>query len=106
MAVSEEIQNIAQSILGSVDAEAIYLFGSYAYGTPTKDSDYDFYVLIKDDSPIKPIDVMEKIYCNFNSYGKSVDILANYKTRFKERSAFATLERKIVREGVLLYERP
>jgi predicted nucleotidyltransferase len=102
---NEEIQIIKDMILKCVDAEAIYLFGSYAYGMPNKDSDYDFYVLISDDSSLKPIDVIEKIYHSFNGIRKSIDVLANYKTRFNERSVFATLERKIVREGILLYER-
>ena len=41
---------IKESVLQAVPAEAIYLFGSYAYGTPTKDSDIDIYVVVPDDT--------------------------------------------------------
>ena len=32
--VKEELSHICQIIAETVDAEKIYLFGSYAYGTP------------------------------------------------------------------------
>ncbi|MDR1051627.1 MAG: nucleotidyltransferase domain-containing protein [Deltaproteobacteria bacterium] len=34
----------------AVDCDKIYLFGSYAYGEPTEDSDLDFYVVVPNDS--------------------------------------------------------
>lgn len=35
--------------LKPLDLDQVILFGSYAYGTPTKDSDIDLYVVTKDD---------------------------------------------------------
>jgi uncharacterized protein len=35
--------------LKPLDLDRIILFGSYAYGTPTEDSDIDLYVVTKDD---------------------------------------------------------
>ncbi|GMO57213.1 MAG: hypothetical protein Ta2G_16830 [Termitinemataceae bacterium] len=106
MTVNDEIISIKDTIVASVDPEKVYLFGSYAYGTPHKDSDYDFYVLLKDDSDIKPLDAMEIIEQNLIHCGikTPTDIHANYKNRFEARSALPTMERKIVREGVLLYD--
>ncbi|GBR73303.1 putative nucleotidyltransferases [Candidatus Termititenax aidoneus] len=104
IAVNDEILAVRDSILKSVSAERIYLFGSYAYGAPNAYSDYDFYVVLSDDSKLKPLEAMQKIERDFSGeIRKPVDFLANYKTRFKERSAFPTLERKIAREGILLY---
>ncbi|MDR1453550.1 MAG: nucleotidyltransferase domain-containing protein [Candidatus Margulisbacteria bacterium] len=104
IAINDEILAVKDSILKSVSAERIYLFGSYAYGVPHADSDYDFYVVLPDDSKLKPLEAMQKIERDFSGeIRKPVDFLANYKTRFKERSVFPTLERKIVREGILLY---
>jgi predicted nucleotidyltransferase len=105
MKINEEILKIKDIILGSVDCEKIFLFGSYAYGTPTADSDYDFYVVLKDDFPEKPIIAMQMISRSLmdSDTGMSVDVLANYKTRFEYRSTQPTLERKILREGVLLH---
>ena len=35
--------------LKPLDPEKVILFGSYAYGTPTEDSDIDLYVVTKDE---------------------------------------------------------
>ncbi|GHU39387.1 hypothetical protein FACS1894190_03760 [Spirochaetia bacterium] len=106
--VNDEIVAIKDIIVQCVECEKIYLFGSYAYGTPREDSDYDFYVLLKDDSDIKPLDAMGIIDRKL-IYSKKlrtpIDIMANYKSRFEERGKFPTMERKIIREGVVLYER-
>jgi predicted nucleotidyltransferase len=105
--VNDEILDIKDAILEAAGAvEKIYLFGSYAYGTPHKDSDYDFYVLLPDASE-SPFVVIPEIYRQLYKTKRQtpVDVLANYKTRFEERSCSPTMERKIVRDGVLLYER-
>ena len=105
--VNDEILGIKNAILEAAGTvEKIYLFGSYAYGTPHKDSDYDFYVLLPDVSE-SPFVVIPKIYQQLYKTRRQtpVDVIANYKTRFEERSLSPSMERKIVREGVLLYER-
>jgi predicted nucleotidyltransferase len=105
--VNDEILAIKDIITNSVECEKVYLYGSYAYGKPHKDSDYDFYVLLKDDSKIKPLDAMGLIEMSLYKANvrKATDILANYSSRFEDRGQFPTMERKIIREGVLLYER-
>jgi predicted nucleotidyltransferase len=82
------------------------LFGSYAYGTTREGSDYDFFVVLKDDSE-KPILVLQKIYRNLAKKPMliPVDLLANYKSRFEWRSTQPTIERRIANDGVILYER-
>jgi predicted nucleotidyltransferase len=82
------------------------LFGSYAYGTPREDSDYDVYVVLKDGTE-KPVLVLEEIYVGLgrNPNYKAVDVLANYKSRFEFRSTQPTIERAIAQKGVILYER-
>ena len=105
--INNEIMAIKDNILSIVGdgCEKIFLFGSYAYGTPHKNSDYDFYVVLKDGME-NPILVLQKIYeymCDTNYI--PVDVLANYKSRFEQRSAQPTIERTITQKGVLLYER-
>ena len=105
--INDEIIAIKDNILSTIGdgCEKIFLFGSYAYGTPQKGSDYDFYVVLKDEME-NPLLVMQKIYeymCDTNYI--SVDVLANYKSRFEQRSTQPTLERTIANKGVLLYER-
>jgi len=106
--VNDEIIAIKDSILNTVGetCEKIILFGSHAYGTPSERSDYDFFVVLKDDSE-KPILVLQSIY---RSLAKRpmltpVDVLANYKSRFEWRSTQPTIERRIANDGVVLYER-
>jgi predicted nucleotidyltransferase len=105
---NDDIMMIKNSILDTVGetCEKIILFGSHAYGTPREDSDYDFFVVLKDDSE-KPILVLQKIYRNLarKPMLTPVDVLANYKSRFEWRSAQPTIERKIATDGIILYER-
>jgi len=105
--VNDKIMAIKDNILSTVGegCEKIFLFGSYAYGEPGKNSDYDFYVVLKDEME-NPLLIMQKIYeymCDTNYV--PVDILANYKSNFERRSIQPTLERTIANKGVLLYER-
>jgi predicted nucleotidyltransferase len=106
MTINDEIITIKNLIVENSDCEQIYLFGSYAYGTPTADSDYDFYVVINDNSK-KPILVMEDIQCVLGktSIMMPVDIIAQYKTWFDERRKLPAMEQEIVKEGTLLYDK-
>lgn len=100
-----EIQEVVMVIKNTVNCEKIYLFGSYAYGNPSDASDFDIYVVLANDS-IRPLDARRRIYKNLlaNKLNKSVDILACYTRDFKSLSKLPSLERKIVREGILIYE--
>jgi len=103
--IKKEIKAITEVIKETVDCEKIYLFGSYAYGEPHGNSDLDFYVVIPDDSD-RPIIVRQKISENLSALGWTmpVDIIATRSSRFADLSVLPSMERKIVREGVLLYE--
>jgi predicted nucleotidyltransferase len=105
-AVNSEIRAIKEVILKTVDCERIYLFGSYAYGTPGNESDYDFYVVLQDGEE-QPAVAMENIFWNLRLIKRKtpVDILAEHKIRFEERVQMLTLEQKIFNEGVVLYDR-
>ncbi|MDR3334451.1 MAG: nucleotidyltransferase domain-containing protein [Treponema sp.] len=63
--INNDILAIKDSILNSVGetCEKIFLFGSYAYGIPHEDSDYDFFVVLNDASK-NPLVVLQKIYRN------------------------------------------
>ncbi|MDR0705004.1 MAG: nucleotidyltransferase domain-containing protein [Planctomycetaceae bacterium] len=105
---NEEIPKIKEMILETLgdDCEQIILFGSYAYGTPTEESDIDIYVVLKDGSK-NPLLAMEDMGIAFvkHKYYEVVDILANYKSRFEYRRTGPTLERIIANKGVVLYAR-
>ena len=49
------IEEVKNRLVKAYDPVAIYLFGSYAWGTPTEDSDLDLLIVIdkSDERPIK-----------------------------------------------------
>ncbi|GHT56560.1 hypothetical protein FACS1894109_05910 [Spirochaetia bacterium] len=105
MIINDEIITIKDLIVANADCEQVYLFGSYAYGRPGTDSDYDFYVVLNDGAEL-PILVMQTLYRSMAGMHRRtpVDILAQYKRTFEERRALLTIERTVVNKGVLLYD--
>lgn len=101
--VSHELENIKQMILDSVEANAIYLFGSHANGIPTEDSDYDLYVVIPDDG-VRPLEAMQLIgNAIYKNQKKPIDILVSRASVFNQRKRLPTIEKTVVRDGVMLY---
>jgi predicted nucleotidyltransferase len=101
---TEKISNIKDSILKFVPAKSIYLFGSYAYGNPTEESDIDIYVVTPDN-----IDNFSEIYAKIiGDLGDKriffIDLLLGKETLFNSRKNNNIFERTICQKGKLLYE--
>ena len=102
--IKQELDEITKVITETVPVETIYLFGSYAYGTPRKDSDYDLYIVFKDDMPMRIIEALQSIRFAMTSMKtKPIDFIGLKKERFFYKKNYATIERKIAREGIKLY---
>jgi predicted nucleotidyltransferase len=102
--IREQLDVIKNVIINTVPVEKIYLFGSYAYGTPQEDSDIDIYVVMKDDTPLIPLDAMKMIGRAVRGHKKKdIDLLVLKKERFNYRLGAPTLEREVAEKGVLLY---
>jgi predicted nucleotidyltransferase len=102
--IKQNLDKISKIITETVPVESIYLFGSYAYGTPNKDSDLDLYVVFKDEMQIRELDAITAIDIAIAPLkNMPVDILGLKQNRFHNRKLYATLERKIAREGIKLY---
>lgn len=102
-AARKELETIKQAILKAVNANEIYLFGSYANGTSQSDSDFDIYVVIPDDS-MRPIEAMQKIGRAISRKNiRAVDIVVGKESVFNQRKQLPTIERTISRDGVRLY---
>lgn len=103
--VKNELSNICRIIEETLDTEKIYLFGSYAYGTPNQDSDFDLCVIIPDHS-IRPVDAIIEIRTAlFYVQSTPLDVIVYHSSDFKKRAEHASLEQQIASEGVLLSER-
>ena len=102
--LQKELEPVCRVITKTVKAEAIYLFGSRAYGTPADDSDYDLCVIIPENS-MRPADAVKAIRrALFSAQSVPLDVIVYRSNAFHQRAEHASLERKIAREGVLLYE--
>jgi len=102
--VQEELNKLKELIISSVPVEQIYLFGSYAYGTPHKDSDLDLFVILKDEVQLRDIEAAIKIRLAIAEHqSMPIDLLVIKKSRYMERKTAPTLERKVAREGILIY---
>ena len=102
--IRQNLAEISRIIADTVPVEAIYLFGSYAYGTQNKDSDIDLYVVFKDEMTMRELEAIRSIRMAIFPVKKMpMDILGLKQNRFDKMKLYATLERKIAREGVKLY---
>ncbi|MCL2066252.1 MAG: nucleotidyltransferase domain-containing protein [Treponema sp.] len=103
-AIQAELNKLTELILNAMPVEQIYLFGSYAYGTPHRDSDLDLYVVLKDDNPMRDLDAGLQIRLAIaRKKSMPVDIIAKKKKDFISRLDGMTLERKVNREGIRIY---
>jgi uncharacterized protein len=76
-----DIETLKQEIierLKPLDLDKIILFGSYAYGTPTEESDIDLYVVTKDE--FIPNNWKEKSEIHLKIARAMQDILQKYPT--------------------------
>ena len=102
---NSELKMIKDIILNTVEVEQIYLFGSFAYGTPNEESDFDIYVVLPDNGE-RPLKAVQKINMALSRMDiRAVDIVAGTETQFIENSKAPTLERIVMRKGVRLHER-
>jgi predicted nucleotidyltransferase len=101
--LQNELSLIKESVLKTVPAEAIYLFGSYAYGTPNEKSDLDIYVVVPDDTTD-----LSELYADIQSLlwkkkSVSLDLIMGKSSVFNRRKNGPTLERAIAQKGTMLY---
>ena len=102
MEYNAEIKEIVNSILSVVPALEIYLFGSFANGTATDDSDYDFYVVIPD-GELRAIEATWKINSVIKSQTRGIDMLVGTQSRFDKYKNVYSIEKEVLNTGVKLY---
>ena len=99
-----ELEKLKEIIVKTLPIEQIYLFGSYAYGTPQKDSDIDLFIVLKDEVELREIDAAIQIRLAISEHQTlPLDLIVAKKSQYLKRKTAPTLERKIAREGILLY---
>jgi len=98
----ELIQEIKNRIVSGVHPEKIILFGSYAYGIPTKDSDLDLLVIMPSDEPMhKRVFQIRKLLRDFRVPKDIIVYTPEEVEKWKDASAaFITT---IMRTGKVIY---
>lgn len=95
------------TIIKQYGVQRIILFGSYAYGNPTKDSDID--LLVIKDIPEKEIrdfriKLKKDLWKNLDNISGAFDILIDNEERIKQRIALGDLfYKEIYTQGKTIY---
>jgi predicted nucleotidyltransferase len=103
----ENIRELTKCFISKVDPLKVILFGSFAYGTYTDESDYDFYLVVDDERNVS--DATDQAYSAvMDVKNRPVDIVVGTNTRFetKGKSRHSLMvEGEVQRNGILLYDR-
>ncbi len=98
-----EINLIKEKFIRRLSPKKIYLFGSYAKGTATEDSDFDFYIIVKDGTE-NLMDLTAEAYKAIRDVrSRAVDIIIGTESRFESRKNRMGIENEVASKGVLLY---
>jgi predicted nucleotidyltransferase len=110
--LSDELETRIKDALAPLHPEKVILFGSWAWGQPTEDSDVDLYVVTQDDFlPANYEETMRthlKVSSRLREINKTVPIDLIVHTR-PMHQAFVRLDsmfaREVMTRGQVLYER-
>ncbi len=101
MITAAQIQRVSDEIARKFQPERIILFGSYAYGTPTEDSDVDLLVVMPFEGrkAKKATEIRLAVRAGF-----AMDLIPITPERLKERLAMNDFFlREITEKGEMLY---
>ena len=98
-----EINLIKNKLINKLSPLKIYLFGSFADGSANEDSDFDFYIIVKDGTE-NLTDLTAEAYKAIREVrSRAVDIIIGTEGRFEHRKNRMGIEREVANNGVLLY---
>jgi predicted nucleotidyltransferase len=102
--IEQTTDSIKESVLKFTQAKCIYLFGSYAYGTPNEGSDIDIYVVTPDDAG-NLLQLCAKIRGDLTDKKIFlIDLLLGSESVFNDRKEKHVFERTIYQKGRVIYE--
>lgn len=102
MITPAQIQSVCDEIARRFRPERIILFGSYAYGTPTEDSDVDLLVVLPFEGrrAKKAVEIRSAVYAGF-----AMDLIPITLERLQHRIEIEDFFlREVVEKGRVLYE--
>ena len=99
----DEIEALKQKFVEQLSPVGIYLFGSFAEGRNTEDSDFDFYIIVDDSVKDIPAETTKAYRSIRRTKQRPVDILVGTRSRFEARKNIPSVENEVFQKGVLLY---
>jgi len=97
------LQEVTERLRASLSPEAIYLYGSFAYGSPTAASDLDLLVIIGE-SDRTFFERSAEAYRALRGIGVPVDVQVYTREEFEQRATLpVSFERTVHEKGRLLY---
>lgn len=97
-----KISAVVKEIAGRFRPDKVILFGSYAYGEPTQDSDVDLLVIMKTEQ--RPVEQASTIRRTVD-FPFPVDLLVRTPEQVEERLTMGdSFIKEIVSHGKVLYE--
>jgi len=100
-ATMRDIADVVAQIVEHFHPQKVVLFGSYAYGTPTPDSDVDLLVVME--TPLRNVEQAVEIRKAVD-FPFPVDLLVRTPQQIAERVALGDVFlREVVAKGVVLY---
>ena len=100
----KEISALTTRFVEALSPSKVYLFGSFASGTPRADSDYDFYIVMDDSQTDWHAQAVKAYKAIRHIRTRPVDILVGTCSQFEIRKAAPTIENEVYSKGVLLYD--
>lgn len=103
----ENLERIIDSFCAHGDPRSIYIFGSYARGDYTSESDVDIYVTYDN---LEHMDLLYKRMKSGSALGRSgfplsFDLLVNNEEQFLLNSEYDyTIEHNVINEGIKIFE--
>lgn len=104
MVETKMIQEFKDQLVEKYRPLKVVLFGSYAYGTPTKESDVDIFVILPftGKSALKSAEILNKINPHF-----AIDLLVRTPREVQKRLELGDFFiHEIIEKGKVLYEAP
>ena len=100
------LEEVTARLVEEFDPEAVYLFGSHAWGEPNEDSDLDLFVILSE-SNLSPAKRGQRAHLSLWGVHAPVDVLVRTRREAERyRAVHASLAAQIFEEGRLLYEQP
>lgn len=97
------LNDITDRLVKELKPECIYLFGSYAYGSPHQHSDMDFLIVVPETHE-RIIDLQRRARKSIGRVDCGVDVIVRTESDFNHRASWpSNLEATIKSKGKLLY---